>query len=245
MYALTSCYARLCAVAVLIVPLSLHGADKKTEDAVRILGLVRMVQPAFPSAALADGIAEGHVTFAIGRTPGGEPGDVLVLEATHAGMADATLEAVREWRFQPTTDPTELEPRVVRVGFRLQGVVVYPFGKDTSQMSERDAAMLPRTQPVSVPRVQNLAATPRMLVKPMPAYPAGLRSKPLEGTAAVKFFVDEEGRVRLPQVLEASTPEFGEAAKAAVAEWRYEPPCDGGRPVVATDQWRFQFKANN
>ena len=61
----------------------------------------------------------------------------------------------------------------------------------------------------------------------------------------MKFYVDGEGRVRLPQVLAASTPEFGEAAKAAVSQWRYEPLSERGRPIVATDQWEFQFKANN
>ena len=245
MNALTSCYARLCAVAVLIAPLSLLGADKENESSVRILGLVRMVQPVFPDAALADGLAEGHVTLAISRTPGGQPGDVLVLDATHTRMAEAAVEAVREWRFQPTTNPADLEPRVVRIGFRLQGIVVFPMGKDTTRLPERNTTPLALTQPVSVPRVQNLSATPRMLAKPMPAYPAALRDRPIEGTAAVKFYVDEEGRVRLPQVVEATTPEFGEAAKAAVSQWRYEPLSEGGRPVVATDQWQFQFKATN
>ena len=45
--------------------------------------------------------------------------------------------------------------------------------------------------------------------------------------------------------IEASTPEFGEAALAAVAQWRYEPPQQGGRTIVASDNWAFQFKANN
>ena len=245
MNALTSCYARIFAAAVLIAPLSLLGADKENENAISLLGLARMVHPAFPYAALADGFSEGHVTLAIGRTPGGEPGDVLVLEATHPRMAEAALEAVREWRFQPTSNPADLEPRVVRIGFRLHGLIIYPLGKNTIQAPEDEVGSLALAKTPDVPRVQSLSASPRMLAKPMPVYPEALRSTSRDGTAAVKFYVDEEGRVRLPQVMEASTPEFGEAAKAAVCQWRYEPLSTGGRRVVATDQWQFQFKANN
>ena len=56
MNALTSCYARLFAAAVLIAPLSLLGADKDNDDPAKTLGLARMVHPAFPYAALADGL---------------------------------------------------------------------------------------------------------------------------------------------------------------------------------------------
>lgn len=233
-------FARPCAAVVLILaPLSLFGAID--DELIRELKLTKYVEPAFPSMARLSGLAEGHVALAISRTRDGMPADILVLQATDPALGIAAAEAAREWRFQPTNDPAELAARTVRIGFRLSGVVIYPFGKQHAQEAQAAVNEQKLREPVRVPRVQSLA---RPLTQPMPAYPAALRSRAIEGTAAVRFYVDEEGRVRLPEVIEATTPEFAEAALAAVAQWRYEPPLAGGRRVVASDHWAFQFQAN-
>lgn len=236
-------FMRLRAAAALIMaPLSLFGATN--DELIRELKLTKYVEPEFPGMARLSGLAEGQVALAISRTPDGMPADVLVLQASDPTLGVAAAEAARKWRFQPTTDPAELAARTVRIGFRLNGVVIYPFGKQPAQ--EALAAMNEQTlrEPVRVPRLQSLAKAPRALTQPMPAYPAALQSRAVEGTAAVRFYVDEEGRVRLPEIIEASTPEFADATLAAVAHWRYEPPLDGGRRIVASDHWAFQFKAS-
>ncbi|HEY0862563.1 MAG TPA: TonB family protein [Lacunisphaera sp.] len=237
-------FVRLCAaVVVLVAPLSLLGA--MNEDTIRELKLVKYVEAEFPNAVRLEGLGEGHVALAIGRTAAGEPTDVLVLSATDPRLADAAVEAARQWRFKPSDDPADLVTRTVRIGFRLNGVIVYPFGKKHIEEALDAVSDVKLREPIRVPRVQSLARAPQPLAQPMPAYPASLRSKAIEGSVAVRFFVDQEGRVRLPEVIEATTPEFADAALAAVAAWRYEPPQHGGRNIVASDNWAFQFKANN
>jgi TonB family protein len=235
--------ARLCAAVVLIAPLSFLGATN--QETFRQLGLIQFTEPVFPEAAVFDGMAEGHVILAISRKATGEAADILVLEATHPLMADAAVDAARTWRFQPSNNPDDLKSRTLRISFKLQGIVIFPYGKDPGQLAEFEAGGLKLTEPVKVPRMQTLAQAPKVLAQPMPAYPAALRARAVEGTAAVKFYVDEEGRVRLPEVIEATTPEFADAALAAVSQWRYEPPQAGGRRIVASENWQFQFKANN
>lgn len=236
-------FARLCAAVVLIAPLCLPGS--MNDGIIRELKLTKYVEPDFPDMARLEGLAEGHVALAISRTPDGLPADILLLKATDARLAAAAVEAVRAWRFQPTNDPAELVARTVRIGFRLSGVVVFPFGKKHIEEVLDAVSDIKLREPVRVPRVQSLAQAPKALARPMPVYPATLQSRAIEGSAAVRFYVDEEGRVRLPEVIEASTPEFGEAAVAAVAQWRYEPPRQDGRTIVASDNWAFQFKATN
>lgn len=236
--------ARLCAaLVVLAAPLSLLGA--MNEDIIRELKLTKYVEPDFPAMARLEGLGEGHVALAISRTAEGVPADILVLHATDPRLAEAALEAARAWRFKPSQNPADLAARTVRIGFRLNGVVVYPFGKRHIEEARDAVSDVKLREPVRVPRVQSLAQAPRPLAQPMPAYPVALQSKAVEGSAAVRFYVDQEGRVRLPEVIEATTPEFAEAALAAVVQWRYEPPQHRGRNIVATDNWSFQFKANN
>lgn len=237
-------FVRLSAAVVLtLAPLSLLGA--MNDEIARQLKLTRYVEPVFPDMARLSGLGEGHVALAISRTPDGMPADVLVLNATDPLLGTAALEAARQWRFQPTDDPSELVSRTVRIGFKLGGVVIYPFGKRhiDEVLNAVDETKL--REPIQVPQVQSMSQAPKALAQPMPAYPRALLARPIEGQAKVRFYVDEEGRVRLPEIIEATSPEFGAAAIAAVSQWRYESPQHGGRKIVAADNWAFQFRANN
>jgi TonB family protein len=237
-------FARLSAAAVLLAaPLSLLGA--MNAEVARQLNLTKFVEPAFPDMARMEGVPEGQVALAITRTPDGVPADVLVLQATDPLFGMAAAEAARAWRFQPTNDPAKLGVRTVRMSFRLSGVVVYPFGKRNIDSPRLILDEKEISAPVHVPRVQALSQVPRPLAQPMPTYPVALQSKAINGEASVRFYVDEEGRVRMPEVIDATTPEFADAALQAVARWRYERPLDRGRAIVARDNWAFQFKANN
>jgi TonB family protein len=235
--------ALLGAVAVLAAPLALLGAEN--EGLVAQLGLTSYAEPAFPDTARLDGFATGHVTVALSRNAQGETVDILVLSATHPQMADNAVNAVRQWRFSPSNNPADLAPHVVRIDFRTHGVVVFPYGKNPVEERDIGKPATKLSETAKVPSFQSLAQQPKALVQPMPAYPASLVSRKIEGTAAVRFYVDEDGRVRLPELIEATTPEFAEAALAAVAQWRFEPPQVGGRTIIASSNWQFQFKANN
>jgi TonB family protein len=76
-------------------------------------------------------------------------------------------------------------------------------------------------------------ANPKLFAGPTPEYPAKLRKARTEGRAMVTLRIDEHGRVRDPELKEASVPEFGEAALAAVRLWRFLPRVKNGRPVEA------------
>jgi TonB family protein len=237
-------FVRLCAAVVLVAaPLSLFGA--MNAELARQLRLTKYVEPMFPDMARMEGVPEGHVALAISQTPEGIPADILVLQATDARFGVAAAEAAREWRFEPSNDPARLASRTVRIGFRLSGVVVYPFGKRNLDILRLTLTEKEMREPVRVPRVQSLSQAPKPLAQPMPAYPVALKPRAIDGKASVRFYVDEEGRVRMPEVIEATTPEFADAALQAVAQWRYERPLDRGRAIVASDNWAFQFKANN
>jgi len=234
--------AQLLAAAVLSAPLSLPATIN--EDTIRALKLTRFVEPVFPPSLRLDGVAEGSVTLAVGRDLAGAPVDILVLSATHPRLATAAIEAVRQWRFAATETP-DSAPRLIQLGFKLQGLVFFPLGKDLEAESAGHLTGTSTQVLRNVPRLQALRQQPKALAQPMPHYPAALADRALTGTAAVSFFVDEEGRVRLPELVEASAPEFGQAVMAAVAQWRYEPPRSNGRTVVARDHWEFKFQAAN
>jgi TonB family protein len=68
----------------------------------------------------------------------------------------------------------------------------------------------------------------------------------LEGaprSVTVEFYIDEQGRVRMPAVdREAADDTLAAAAVAAVEKWRFEPPVRKGRPVLVFAEQPFNFK---
>ena len=232
--------AQLCAVAVLAAPLALL-ADTN-ERMLSALRLAKYVEPQFPGRLQLEGVPEGTVTLAISCDADGTPADILVVESTHPYLSTAALEAVRQWRFIPVRGEAVNPPVLVRIGFSFSGIIcLQPFWHDYSGRGTYASGKIP----VKVPQRETMAQTPKALRQPMPTYPAALTGKAVEGSAAVKFYIDEEGHVRMPQVIEATNPEFAAAAVAAVSQWRYEPPRIGTRRVVASDHWTFKFAANN
>lgn len=204
--------------------------------------LTRFVVPDFPVFLQQTGVREGTVVVAISRDAAGKPDDTLVLESTDERFTEAALEAIRAWRFEPAekipAPPIEALVPVVRFFFSSGNVSMVPVSSSSPLGGRRRVRA---DTPIELPNFSHLDATPRALQRPDPEFPVALRGRVARGTALVKFFVDAEGRVRVPVAISATEPEFGEAAVAAIRQWRFEPPHIDGKPVIAIEGQFFQF----
>lgn len=214
------------------------------EQSARVMQLDRFVLPEFPPFLRQAGVLQGTVVAAIGRAPSGRADDVLVLESTDPRFTDATLEAVREWRFRPldlkTATADEAVP-VVRFLFTTGAVSVVPLtaaGRTGARRSIR------ADTPVELPNFSHLDQTPALLHHPSPEFPATLRGRVTQGIVVVKYFIDPTGRVRLPVVVSATETELGTAALTAMKQWRYDPPRIDGKPVIALERHSFSFNVS-
>ncbi len=76
-----------------------------------------------------------------------------------------------------------------------------------------------------------------------PTYPSVAARHGWEGTVIVKLLIDENGRVRDPQILELDGHDvFRKAVLEVVNGWRYEPAQHGGRNVDVWTVQPFQFQ---
>lgn len=217
----------------------------ENESTMQALRLTRMVQPNFPTQLAVHGIPSGDVTLAISRDAAGIPTDILIIESSHSLFSEAAVEAVREWRFTPIDKSAiaNAAPAIVRVSFSFQGVIsVYPTIEN--QQRGRSANEI-RNRTFKMPTLEMAGGSPQPINYQEPAYPVELAAQGRNGEAKVVFYVDGEGKVRMPHVLSATAPEFGAAAIAAVSAWRFEPPKKHGNAVVAADSWTFQFKGKS
>lgn len=84
----------------------------------------------------------------------------------------------------------------------------------------RGAAAVPTGQPVY--DIAHLDRRPVPTFQARPLYPIALRRSGTEGEAKVSFVIDVNGSPKDIKVVEATQPEFGDSAKAAIEKWRFK-----------------------
>ncbi len=85
------------------------------------------------------------------------------------------------------------------------------------------------------------SAPPKPILAPAPEYPKALKKSGAKGSASVACTISAEGQVIDPVIREATNPEFGAAALAAVQQWRFLPRMKDGKPARAKITLPFQF----
>jgi len=227
------------ALAVLSQPLT--AQTHANENSARQMRLEMFVVPDFPGFLRQSGVREGTVVVAIAHDATGKASDILVLESTEPRFTEAALDAIRQWRFEsPMKPPVSRDAAVpvVRFLFTSGSVAIVPLALGAYEKSRLPVRA---GSPIELPNFGHCDTEPKALAQPLPKFPAELKGRVARGMALVKFFVDETGRARVPVAIHATEPEFGGAAVAAVAQWRFAPPRIDAKPVIVIETRTFHF----
>ena len=233
---MNSLFAKVCFVILGTLAVSLPALATTNEESMRILKLEELVVPIYPEAVKQDGMTTGVVTAVIAHDGDGRATDVLIIDSSHLRFTEAVRDAVSHWKFTPTSVGAQQAP-LVRFYFISKGVVLL----QSPGMQPGLIGANTLSDSVSFPTFGSLDAAPKAIDQPMPVFPAALRGRVAGGSATVTFYVDQSGHARAAAVTEATSPEFAEAARTAVEQWRYEAPRQNGRPVIAVENWNFRF----
>jgi len=87
-----------------------------------------------------------------------------------------------------------------------------------------------------------VTARARLVASVPPLYPAAARRNEIEADVPLEIVVDAAGRVRSAAALDGVGVGLGEAARAAVARYRFSPALRDGRPVAVRMRWIVQFR---
>ena len=200
----------------------------------------------FPRRALDLGITSGTAIVAVQIDDDGTLTDSLVVQYDHPFFGERAADAVKRWRYEPAILNGQRRGAIAELTFefRSEGIVLvelsasvfveqrrYQLGPDSfrySACSMRDLDRIP---------------TPRKIVKP--DYPPELAPRKAT-TISIEFYIDEQGRVRLPAVSVATSrahDALATLALNAVSQWEFEPPVSRGRPVLVQARQDFNFEA--
>ena len=84
-----------------------------------------------------------------------------------------------------------------------------------------------------------------LIVGPRPIFPQRMLARGVAGTVVVRFDVGRDGLTENAEIVSSSHPGFENAARDAIARFRYRPRYVDGQPVATTGllrQFRFEIE---
>jgi TonB family protein len=221
----------------------LHAADTAVQpdgtSATHAAKIIRTKEISYPLKLLNEGVSRGEVTVLLQLNEEGVITDTLPVAYTHEPFLKATLDALKEWKYEPGRVEGQPVTTVceVSIRFEVSGVLVF----------ERFGPIMPHENlgrdefAYKVQGLRNLDRIPTPLHVAQPVYPKEWISQGLRGSVTVDFYVDETGAVRMPTVGANDHPWLAASAFNAVREWRFTPPTRDGKPVLVRCQQIFNF----
>jgi len=206
-----------------------------------ILKVKELYEPAFPVTVLARGVTTGRAEVVVGIDPDGRAVDNLVVAYTQPEFARSALEVLKNSAFVPIQingEPAAIRARI-KFTFDAQGVVISLSAMEGA-MVWVDRVFGERTTS-KIGRLAELDQAPSTTHTVQPRYPADLAKQKISGKATFDFFVDENGKVRLPARVRSDHDEFAEASVDALMEWQFTPLTRRGQPVIVQMRQEFVF----
>jgi TonB family protein len=204
---------------------------------------ITQTQPAiFPPRLIQQGVRSGETRVRLSIDANGKLLDALVIYSTRPEFSDEALRVVKQWRYRAALEHGEFVGVVgdVEFAFRIEGTIgvmrAAPFGPKEELPGKTDPLVY------RAENLKNLDAIPTPSHVVPPSYPQNWSDRGIRGTALVEFFIDEQGRVRMPVVAVSDHPLLGGSALAAVMQWRFEPPVSRGRRVLVRAEQLFTFE---
>jgi TonB family protein len=193
----------------------------------------------YPPMMLYNAVYYGEARVAISVDQDGKLTDYLVTGYTNPVFAEASVAALKRWSYEAARAKGKVRASRADVLFifRDRGVIVQNLPGALEQYRAFGNTQDRYTFKPCKLRELDRIPDPVHVVAPIAAKSSLLHS------VTVEFYIDEEGKVRMPAVARESVDdEYAAAAVAAVEQWRFEPPLRKGRPVLVYAQQEFDFR---
>jgi TonB family protein len=229
-------------LVALSLSLSCSVAEAARTIADKSLRVIDSVDPVFPREQL-QRTNKGECRIAISVGADGKLQDTLIVGYTKRAFAEAAIDALKLWTFEPAQyqgAPVAVVSEI-EFSFEATGVII-----SMSPMDNIDALLSRWDRQQYEYRVRELKELDRIpppvkVVKPV--YPKELAAAGARGDVIIGFFIDETGRIRMPAVKRADDMRLADLATEGLSQWKFEPPTMQERPVLVHVVQVFRFQA--
>ncbi|HEX3729231.1 MAG TPA: energy transducer TonB, partial [Opitutaceae bacterium] len=229
--------------AVALLPLIAAGAPAHPsgDPDFQSAQVVETVEPEFPESLYTLFREGGRAVLELSVDSQGRLADSLPVAYNDRRFADLAVAAVKQWQFKPAH--WHGQPVAVTIpltfDFQVRGVVISGTRSDWSQAYFN--ALFQWRDAYRAHQLQELDRVPAALRTVSPHYDQTLANRGVSGEVTVKFFIDEQGRVRMASVVGRPDPALADLAIEAIDQWRFTPPRWHGQPVLAQLTQVFRF----
>ena len=159
-------------------------------------------------------------------------------------LAEAAVDAVRGWRFEPYTQSGQ------SVAVQQELKFNFTSGKKFGEFDTNPAppALLSQSAkrslvpPNKVFFVGKGVAPPKAIYSPDPEYDKNARKRKYQGTCLLSMIVDADGRPADIKVVRALGEGLDAKAVEAVSTWKFEPATKDGKPVAVFINVEVSFR---
>jgi TonB family protein len=196
---------------------------------------IKYVQPAYPEDAKAARVS-GIVIIEANIGTDGSVTEAKVIRSI-ALLDEAALDAVRQWKYTPTTLNGQAVPVIMTVSVNFtysdrDGMAPPAAGV---MMAPVQAGQAPAPEPLllngrPVVHIGGTIKAPERIRHVQPVYPQDARDARISGIVIIETIIDETGHVASAKVIR-SVPGLDQAATDAVLQWEFTPTLIDGNPV--------------
>jgi len=214
--------------------------------------IVSQTPPAYPAECKVAGI-EGTVVLRIvidreGAVKSVERVNKLVDER----LADAAIEAVKQWKYQPTLlngEPVEVITEV-EVNFTLAEKVAAAAPAPAEVLGRLGSGILTPSASATGPsagvfRIGGDVSAPMPIFKVEPEYSEEARAAGFQGTVLLAVVINEEGTPTSIKVVRSLGMGLDEKAIEALGKWKFRPGMKAGKPVSVHANVEMAFRLMN
>ena len=197
--------------------------------------IVKKVDPVYPPLARQARI-QGTVILQVVINKSGDVENVQLFSG-HPMLAQAAIDAVKQWKYKPyllNGEPVEVETRVT-VNFTLPEKRPAEGVAGDSPGGIRPGEQVPQRVRLSQGVMAGLLVT-----KMPPEYPPDAKDQHILGVVLLRVIIDREGSVANIQLI-SGHPLLAPAAIEAVRQWKYRPFLLNDSPVEVETQVQVNF----
>ena len=188
--------------------------------------IIETTKAVFPEALSRESVYDGEAKVVLVIDAEGRLADCLLRSYSHPLLARTATKALRQWRFEPAqAEGQRVDTRVeLAFSFHAGGTLSVIRSPDFPERVRPTGAQ-EETQRIFPAHELHQPLTVLKAVRPLSVAPTKPRPA---GSVTVDFYVDEEGRTRMPVVKQADDLSFAEAAVEAVRHWKFSVPLHHG-----------------
>lgn len=205
------------------------------------LNIIQTSSAQFPNGVVMQGIHSGKVRLVVSIDAEGRLVDCLVVAYTNKAFVASAVNAVKEWKYEPAK--VRGRPRASRADLNFDfkaDLVVAVQNAEFNFLHD----MLGTLNAFEPSQLKDLDHIPVPIHVVTPVIPDGVLAQGEMRNVTVDFYIDQEGKVRVPSVARDLVDDHLAAiAVEAVEQWRFEPPMRKGSAVLVLARQDFRFVA--